>query len=183
MRDIYSAVADPTRRRLIRLLADGDELPLHEITSRFQVGRTAVSKHLAVLKEAGLVNDRKVGRETRYQLNAAPLREIQEWVSFYERFWTERVESLKELLEQETMMSESVSLDVEIKSTIDRVWNALTDSATLSKWMLFKTNDFQPVVGHEFQFKDAPGYDGIIDCEVIDVDSYKIDQVMVTRQS
>jgi len=101
MRDVYSAVADPTRRRLIRLLAEGDDLPLHEITARFPVGRTAVSKHLAVLKEAGLVVDRKAGRETRYHLNAAPLREIQEWLSFYERFWTERIDRLKELLEEE----------------------------------------------------------------------------------
>ena len=101
MRDVYSAVADPTRRRLLRLLADADELPLHEMTARFQVGRTAVSKHLAVLKEAGLVIDRKAGRETRYHLNAAPLREIQAWISFYERFWTERIDSLKDLLEEE----------------------------------------------------------------------------------
>jgi DNA-binding transcriptional ArsR family regulator len=101
MRDVYSAVADPTRRQLLRILADVDELPLHEMTAQFTVGRTAVSKHLAVLKEAGLVNDRKVGRETLYQLNAAPLREIQEWVSVYERFWIERIDRLKHLLEAE----------------------------------------------------------------------------------
>ena len=101
MRDVYSAVADPTRRRLLGLLADVDELPLHEMTARFRVGRTAVSKHLAVLKEAGLVIDRKAGKETRYHLNAAPLREIQEWVSFYDRFWAERIDHLKGLLEGE----------------------------------------------------------------------------------
>lgn len=101
MRDVYSAVADPTRRRLLHLLADADELPLHEMTARFGMGRTAVSKHLAILKEAGLVVDRKVGRETRYHLNPAPLREIQAWVSFYERFWSERIDRLKELLEEE----------------------------------------------------------------------------------
>lgn len=101
LRDVYSAVADPTRRQLIRLLADSDDLPLHEMTARFPVGRTAVSKHLAVLKEAGLVIDRKAGRETRYHLNAAPLREIQDWVSFYERFWTARIDNLKDLLEKE----------------------------------------------------------------------------------
>lgn len=67
-------------------------------------------------------------------------------------------------------MSETVVLDVEVKSPIERVWNALTDSATLSRWMLFKTNDFQPVVGHAFQFRDAPGWDGSVDCEVIEVD-------------
>jgi uncharacterized protein YndB with AHSA1/START domain len=67
-------------------------------------------------------------------------------------------------------MSETVVLDYEMKSPIDRVWRALTDSATLSKGMMFTTNDFEPVVGHTFQFRDAPGYDGVIDCEVTDVD-------------
>jgi uncharacterized protein YndB with AHSA1/START domain len=67
-------------------------------------------------------------------------------------------------------MSETVELDVELKSPIERVWHALTDSATLSEWMLFKTNDFEPVVGHTFQFREAPGFPGAIDCEVIEVD-------------
>lgn len=101
MRDVYDAVADPTRRRLLDLLAQAGELPLHELVDRFPMGRTAVSKHLTILKEAGLVTDRKVGRETRYRLNAAPLREIGEWVAFYERFWTERIERLQRLLEEE----------------------------------------------------------------------------------
>ncbi len=101
MRDVYSAVADPTRRRLLNLLAAADELPLHEITAQFGMGRTAISKHLSILKEAGLVSDRKVGRETRYHLNPAPLREIQDWVTFYERFWTERIDYLKTLLEED----------------------------------------------------------------------------------
>lgn len=101
MRDVYSAVADPTRRQMLRMLAEADELPLHELTARFPMGRTAISKHLAILREAGLVTDRKVGRETRYRLNAAPLREIQEWISFYDQFWTERIDRLKKLLEEE----------------------------------------------------------------------------------
>lgn len=100
-RDVYAAIADPTRRKLLRLLADAEELPLHELTPQFQMGRTAVSKHLAILKEAGLISDRKVGRETRYRLNAAPLKEIQDWVSFYEKFWNERVALLKKLLAEE----------------------------------------------------------------------------------
>jgi DNA-binding transcriptional ArsR family regulator len=100
-RDVYDAVADPTRRELLRLLADAEELPLHELTAQFQMGRTAVSKHLAILKEAGLVADRKVGRETRYRLNAAPLQEIKDWVSFYEKFWNEKVALLKKILAEE----------------------------------------------------------------------------------
>ncbi|MDG4849153.1 ArsR/SmtB family transcription factor [Peribacillus frigoritolerans] len=100
-RDIYIAIADPTRRKLLRLLADVEELPLNELTVHFEMGRTAVSKHLAILKEAGLVISRKVGRETRYRLNAGPLREIEDWVSFYRRFWSERISLLNQILEEE----------------------------------------------------------------------------------
>ena len=100
-RDVYVAIADPTRRKLLRLLADAEEFPLHELTAQFQMGRTAVSKHLAILKEAGLVADRKIGRETRYRLNAAPLQEIKDWVSFYEDFWMGKVAFLKKILSEE----------------------------------------------------------------------------------
>lgn len=100
VRDVYDAVADPTRRKLIQMLADVEELPLHEITVHFQMGRTAVSKHLSILKEANLVIARKVGRETRYRLNATPLKEVQDWVSFYEGFWNERIAKLNLLLEE-----------------------------------------------------------------------------------
>lgn len=101
MRDVYSAVADPTRRELIRMLSEADELPLKDLTAPFPMGRTAISKHLAVLKEAGLVSERKVGRETRYRLTPEPLQEIQDWVSYYERFWDVRLARLKSLLEDE----------------------------------------------------------------------------------
>lgn len=68
-------------------------------------------------------------------------------------------------------MSESVVLDVEMNSPIDQVWHALTDADTLSKWMMFTTDDFQPVVGHTFQFRsDAGGWNIAITCEVQDVD-------------
>lgn len=102
MRDVFSAIADPTRRKLLDMLAGVDALPLHELTSGFDMGRTGVSKHLSVLKEAGLVKNRKVGRETHYHLNAAPLREVQKWVSYYEHFWTQRLDRLKTLLEEES---------------------------------------------------------------------------------
>jgi len=97
-RDVYQAVADPTRRELIRLLADADELPLNRLTEHFTMGRTAVSKHLTILKEAGLVTERKVGRETRNRLNAAPLKELQDWLSYYEKFWKQNMVRLEQLL-------------------------------------------------------------------------------------
>lgn len=98
--DVYLAIADPTRRKIIRLLADVEELPLYELTAQFQMGRTAVSKHLAILKKADLVTNRKLGRETRYRLNAAPLQEVKDWLSFYEKFWNERAILLKNILEE-----------------------------------------------------------------------------------
>jgi DNA-binding transcriptional ArsR family regulator len=101
LRDVFDAIADPTRRRLIRLLAEAKEIPLHELTTQFQMGRTAVSKHLTILKEAGLVLDRKVGRETLFRLNVAPLREIQDWVAFYSKFWSANFLRLNQLLEEE----------------------------------------------------------------------------------
>ncbi|MFD0693859.1 ArsR/SmtB family transcription factor [Paenibacillus sp. GCM10027628] len=101
LRDVFDAIADPTRHRLIRLLAEAGEMPLHELTAQFPMGRTAVSKHLTILKEAGLVIDQKVGRETRFRLNAAPLREIQDWVAYYNKFWSTNMLRLKQLLEEE----------------------------------------------------------------------------------
>ncbi|MCM3782342.1 metalloregulator ArsR/SmtB family transcription factor [Neobacillus mesonae] len=99
-RDVFDAIADPTRRGLIRLLPKTEKIPLHELTSQFQMGRTAVSKHLTILKEAGLVLDRKVGRETRFRLNASPLREVQDWVAFYSKFWSVNMMRLGKLLEE-----------------------------------------------------------------------------------
>ncbi|CAM4003324.1 metalloregulator ArsR/SmtB family transcription factor [Cohnella lubricantis] len=101
LRDVFDAIADPTRRRLIQLLSEADEVPLHELTAQFPMGRTAVSKHLAILREAGLVTDRKVGRETRYRLHASPLREIEDWAAYYRKFWQKNLLRLNQLLEEE----------------------------------------------------------------------------------
>ncbi|CAH1203774.1 hypothetical protein PAECIP111893_02065 [Paenibacillus plantiphilus] len=101
LRDVFDAIADPTRRRLIHLLAEEEEIPLHELTAQFTMGRTAVSKHLTILKEAGLALDRKVGRETRFRLNASPLREVQDWLAFYNKFWSANMLRLNQLLEDE----------------------------------------------------------------------------------
>ncbi|NMP25214.1 SRPBCC domain-containing protein [Sulfobacillus harzensis] len=81
-------------------------------------------------------------------------------------------------------MSETVLLDYEIESPIERVWHALTDPATLSQWMLFETNDFQPVVGRHFQFrgKAATGWTGIVNCEVLEADApHRLSYTWVTE--
>lgn len=97
--DVFQAIADPTRRKLLHLLAEEKELPVSAISSNFPMSRTAVSKHLHVLESAGLVSERKIGRETRYRLHAAPLRELKDWVAYYEQFWDNKLAILKHLVE------------------------------------------------------------------------------------
>lgn len=96
--DVFQAIADPTRRELLSLLAD-KEMPVTAISERFPISRTAVSKHLHVLADAGLVSERKVGRETRYKLQPEPLMELKQWLSYYERFWDDKLVKLKNFVE------------------------------------------------------------------------------------
>ena len=95
--DVFVALADPTRRRIMDLLSDGDK-PVHELTGTFDVSRPAISQHLRVLREANLVRERRVGRERHYQLRAAALREVAQWIARYDRFWDERLSALGQRL-------------------------------------------------------------------------------------
>jgi DNA-binding transcriptional ArsR family regulator len=96
--DVFQAIADPTRRSLLKLLAD-KEMPITAITECFPISRTAVNKHLHVLSEAGLVSSQKVGRETRYKLQPEPLVELKEWLAFFEQYWDEKLSALKNFVE------------------------------------------------------------------------------------
>lgn len=98
--DVFQAIADPTRREVLRLLAE-KELPITEISSHFPITRTAVSKHLQILADAKLVSGKKVGREKIYQLHPEPLGEIKEWLSFYEKFWSNKLSILKYVVEND----------------------------------------------------------------------------------
>jgi len=100
--DVFQAIADPTRRELLRLLAD-KEMPVTVISGHFPISRTAVSKHLRILSEAGLVTERKVGRETRYRLQPDPLLELKKWLSYYERFWENKMAVLKHYVESKDL--------------------------------------------------------------------------------
>jgi DNA-binding transcriptional ArsR family regulator len=95
---VYGAIADPTRRELLEMLRTR-ELSITTLSQRFPMSRVAISKHLRVLEHAGLVQERKVGREHRYRLNSAPLRQAHEWLAHYEQFWSEKLENLKTHIE------------------------------------------------------------------------------------
>ncbi len=98
--DVFQAIADPTRRGLLRLL-DDHEMPVTLISGHFPMTRTAVSKHLRILADAGLVKERKVGRETRYRLDPEPLLELKRWLAYYERYWENKLGALKRYVESE----------------------------------------------------------------------------------
>lgn len=98
--DVFQAIADPTRREVIKLLAE-KELPISEITSHFPISRTAVTKHLHILSEAQLVSGRKEGRKKLYSLQPGPLKELKHWLSYYEQFWNNKLSMLKHIVESE----------------------------------------------------------------------------------
>lgn len=100
MYDVFQAIADPTRRKVLRLLAE-KEMPITEINSHFPMSRTAVTKHLRILSKSGLVSEQKVGRETRFKLRPEALLELKDWLSYFERFWDNKISMLKYLVENE----------------------------------------------------------------------------------
>ncbi len=95
----YTAVAEPHRREILDLLRGG-ERSVTELLAHFDLSQPAVSKHLKVLREAGLVTVRPHGRERRYSLRAAPLAELDVWLAPYRAFWTERLDALERHLKE-----------------------------------------------------------------------------------
>lgn len=98
----FRAVAHPVRRAILDALA-GSERTAGELVDLFDVSQPAVSQHLAVLREAGLVRARRQGKQQVYQLVAAPLRDVYDWSAHYERFWESKLDALGRLLDREAV--------------------------------------------------------------------------------
>lgn len=97
--DVFKALADPTRRALLeRLLREGRELNVRALTERAGVSQPMVSKHLNVLKAAGLVQERPEGRVVHYRAEPKGLAPLMNWMRFYAVFWDERMDRLENLL-------------------------------------------------------------------------------------
>jgi DNA-binding transcriptional ArsR family regulator len=96
--DAFNAVAEPRRRQLLDALADG-ERPVNDLVRLLGLAQPQVSKHLRVLREVGAVVVRDEGRQRLYRLNGQALKPIHDWVSTYERTWSERFEQLDVVLE------------------------------------------------------------------------------------
>ncbi len=89
-----AALADPTRRRIVEVLAEG-ERSAGELASHFPAARPGVSRHLRVLREHGLVRSRVDGRRRLYSLDPAPLDELDAWLTYYRKFWQNRLDALE----------------------------------------------------------------------------------------
>jgi DNA-binding transcriptional ArsR family regulator len=95
---LFRALADPTRRAIFERLCRDGEQTVRALTGRAGVSQPAVSKHLGVLKQAGLVHDRREGRQTHYSAQPQGLAPLVDWVSLYGAFWRERFDRLEALL-------------------------------------------------------------------------------------
>jgi DNA-binding transcriptional ArsR family regulator len=98
--NVFKALADPTRRALFERLSREGELTVHRLTEQSGVSQPAVSKHLGQLRDAGLVRDRRAGRETHYRANPQALAPLIDWMQFYAAFWSERIDRLENLLDR-----------------------------------------------------------------------------------
>jgi DNA-binding transcriptional ArsR family regulator len=96
--EVFRSLADPTRRRLFERLAKEGELTVSALHAKAKVSQPAVSQHLAALKFAGLVRDRKEGRRTHYSVDPKGLKPLINWIEFYSQFWTDRFDNLEDFL-------------------------------------------------------------------------------------
>jgi DNA-binding transcriptional ArsR family regulator len=95
---LFAALADPTRRAIFQRLSVGGEQTVHALTGQAGISQPAVSKHLGVLKRAGLVHDRRAGRETHYRVRVEGLAPLIDWMSLYGSFWRDRLDALEDVL-------------------------------------------------------------------------------------
>ena len=95
--DVFGAISHPARRRMLDLLIEADR-SVNAIAGHFEMSRPAVSQHLRILLDAGLVTEQRHGRERRYHLVPERLGPVREWIAHYERFWDDRLQRLQKLL-------------------------------------------------------------------------------------
>jgi DNA-binding transcriptional ArsR family regulator len=94
---VFRALADPSRRAIFERLTKG-EAAVRDLTPRFNVSQPAISQHLAILREAGLVAERRDGRLVYYRVEPKGLRPLVDWIAHYQGFWVDRIERLRTLL-------------------------------------------------------------------------------------
>jgi uncharacterized protein YndB with AHSA1/START domain/DNA-binding transcriptional ArsR family regulator len=151
--EVFRALADPSRRRLLDRLNERGGQTLRELCSGLDMARQSVSKHLAILEEANLVTTVRRGREKLHYLNAAPINDIAErWINRYDRARVDALAGLKHALEETSMDRPEFVYTTYIRTSPARLWQALTEPAfTEQYWGTTLESDWQvgsPVVWH-----------------------------------
>ena len=99
--DVFGAISHPARRHMLHLLAEADG-SVNAIAGHFKMSRPAVSQHLRVLLDSGLVTEQRHGRERRYHFVPERLGQVRDWIAHYERFWDHHLQRLQEQLTKES---------------------------------------------------------------------------------
>jgi DNA-binding transcriptional ArsR family regulator len=99
-RDVFQAIADPTRRKIIDLLSQ-QSLNLNAIADNFEISRPAISRHIRILTECGLLLIREEGRERYCRADLRKLQQVNEWTEKYRVFWTKKLDALEDFLNKE----------------------------------------------------------------------------------
>ena len=158
---LFRTLADPTRRAIFERLCREGEQTVGALTARAGVSQPAVSKHLGVLKQAGLVRDRHEGRQTHYSAQLGALAPLIDWTSQMAGFWQSRFDRSRRSAQKDGPMSNtatetrSVVVEREIPYPPEKIWRALTQPHLIEEWLM--KNDFKPVVDHRFNLRARLG--------------------------
>ena len=160
MDEVFKALADPTRRKLLDKLFEEDGQTLRSLEERLPMTRFGVMKHLKLLEEAGLVATRRQGREKLHFLNAVPIRLIHDrWVNKFTAPWVAALSDLKHSLEDRSMKK---VFEIYIKTTPARLWKAITDTEMRRKYNFgaVVTSDWTPSSRYVAVGGAAPIFEG-----------------------
>lgn len=133
---IFKALSDEHRRKLLDLLFERDGQTASELQTHLPMTRFGAAKHLQVLEDAGLISTKKVGREKLHYLNPVPIQLVYErWVSKYAQPWSQALTALKFALEEQPMSERPTHIfQVFIRTTPERLWQAITDGAMTAQY-------------------------------------------------
>ncbi len=164
-RDVFQAIADPTRREIIGIIAH-KTLNLNSIADNFDISRPAISKHIKILTQCGLLTVTQQGRDRYCKANFKKLNEVSDWVEQYRSFWTNKLDALGDFLEKDAnetdkletfknqidnMRAQPFVIEKTYNAPVYKVWEALTDRYKMEQWY-FELANFKPEVGFEFSF-------------------------------
>ena len=154
---VFRALADPIRRQLLDRLNQRNGQTLRELCSELAMARQSVTKHLGVLEAANLITTVRRGREKLHYLNAAPINDIAErWINRYDRERARALADLKRALEDNTMSQTEFVYVTYIRTTPERLWQALTEPTfTLRYWGIGLQSDWK--VGSPVRLQWGPG--------------------------